>query len=155
MHPRELVGRWCLALAVQTMLIDLSFTGLLTPNTASHIHCCTTVPLTGTAGVATITPTFTGFPSGVTSGSYFHTFLLNDAQTYNPAFITAQGSLANAEAALVASLAAGTTYLNIHTSGLPGGEIRGFLVPAPEPSTFLLAGAALASLALRRRRRRA
>ena len=105
--------------------------------------------------MATITPTFTGFPGGVTSGSYLHTFLLNDAGTYNPAFITAQGSLANAEAALVAGLAGGTTYLNIHSSTFPNGEIRGFLVPIPEPSTLLFAGAALASLALLRRRRQA
>lgn len=148
-------ARVTIDLAVQTMLVDVTFTGLVAGDTASHIHCCTTVPLTGTAGVATITPTFTGFPGGVTSGSYLHTFLLNDAGTYNPAFITAMGSLANAEAALVAGLAAGTTYLNIHSTTFPGGEIRGFLVPIPEPSTLLLAGAALASLALLRRRRQA
>jgi CHRD domain/PEP-CTERM motif len=140
-------------LAVQTMLVDVTFTGLEAGDTASHIHCCTAVPEAGTAGVATITPTFTGFPGGVTSGSYVHTFLLNDAGTYNPAFITAQGSLANAEAALVAGMAARETYLNIHTTSFPGGEIRGFLEPVPEPSTLLLAGAALASLMLLRRRR--
>lgn len=143
-------------LAVQTMLVQVTFAGLTTGDTAAHIHCCTAVPGTGTAGVATITPTFTGFPGGVLSGSYIHTFLLNDLGTYNPSFITAQGSLASAEAALVSGLASGQTYLNIHSTQLPGGEIRGFLEPtAPEPSTLLLAGAALASLALLRRRRQA
>ena len=29
----------------------------------------------------------------------------------------------------------GKAYLNIHTAAFPGGEIRGFLTPAPEPSS--------------------
>jgi hypothetical protein len=41
---------------------SLTFSGLTGTTTASHIHCCTAVPLTGTAGVATQTPFFTGFP---------------------------------------------------------------------------------------------
>ena len=50
-------------------------------------------------------------------------------------------------------MASGQTYLNIHTTQFPGGEISGFLeATAPEPSTLLLAGAALASLTLFRRR---
>ena len=42
-------------------------------------------------------------------------------------------------------------YLNVHTNFRPGGEIRGFLQPIPEPSTFALAGVALLALAVRRR----
>lgn len=137
----------------QTMLIQISFTGLTTPDTASHIHCCTAVAGAGTAGVATVTPTFTGFPSNVTAGTYTHTFLLNDAGTYNTAFVTAQGSLANAETALLAGIASGNAYVNIHTTQFPGGEIRGFLLASPEPSTLLAAGGALIALALIRRRR--
>jgi len=34
------------------------------------------------------------------------------------------------EAALVARIAADTSYLNIQTTAFPGGEIRGFLLPA-------------------------
>jgi len=140
---------------VNTMLVDVTFTGLLSSDTASHIHCCTAVPDLGTAGVATTTPTFTGFPSGVTSGTYSHLFDMTLATSYNPAFVTAEGgTTAGAEAALFAGIASGDAYLNIHSTGVPGGEIRGFLEPtAPEPSTLLLAGAALASLALLRRRR--
>jgi hypothetical protein len=140
--------------AAQTLLVQLSFSGLLSTTTASHIHCCTTVPFAGTAGVATTTPTFPMFPLGVTSGTYSHMFSLTDPGTYNPAFVTAQGGLANAETALLNGLATGQTYLNIHTNQFPGGEINGFLAAAPEPSTVLLAGAALASLTLLRRRRR-
>lgn len=140
---------------LHTLLVQVSFTGLLAGDTASHIHCCTTVPNAGTAGVATVTPTFTGFPSGVTSGTYIHLFDMTLDSSYNPAFVTAQGSVTKAEAALEAGIASGQTYLNIHSTTFPGGEIRGFLQPVPEPSTPLLAGAALASLALLLRRRQA
>ena len=143
-------------LVAQTMEVDVTFSGLLGTTTASHIHCCTAVPDVGTAGVATTTPYFTGFPLGVTSGSYSHLFDMTLASSYNPAFVTAEGGVANAEAALAAGIASGNAYLNIHSTVVPGGEIRGFLeASAPEPSTLLLAGAALASLALLRRRRQA
>jgi CHRD domain len=35
-----------------TLSVDVSFSGLLAGTTASHIHCCTTAPFTGTAIVA-------------------------------------------------------------------------------------------------------
>ena len=133
-----------------TMEVNVTFSGLTTVNTAAHIHCC--VAPGGNAGVATITPTFTGFPSGVTSGSYDHLFDLTDAGTYNPAFITNQGSLANAESALLAGLANNMTYLNIHTTNFPGGEIRGFLVATPEPGTWLLSLAGLGVLLVVKRK---
>ena len=49
-----------------TMLVNATFAGLLAGNTAAHIHCCTAAAGTGTIGVATTTPTFTGFPTGAT-----------------------------------------------------------------------------------------
>jgi hypothetical protein len=74
----------------------------------------------------------------VTSGTYERSFDTSAASTYNPAFVTANGgSVPAAEAALAASLAARTAYLNIHTTMFPGGEIRGFLA-VPEPATLLL-----------------
>ena len=57
-------------LATNLMTVNVTFSGLTTGTTASHIHCCTTVAGTGTAMVATTTPTFAGFPVGVTSGTY-------------------------------------------------------------------------------------
>jgi hypothetical protein len=139
-----------------TMEVNVSFSGLLGTTTASHIHCCTTTPDTGTAIVATELPSFIGFPLGVTSGTYDQTFNILLDSFYNPAFEAANGgTAASAEAALLAGLAAGDAYLNIHTTVVPAGEIRGF--PAadttPEPATFVLAGAALAGLALIRRKR--
>src|ERR1019366_8011875 len=78
----------------QTMEVQLTFSGLQGTTTASHIHCCTALPDAGNAGVATTTPTFTNFPLGVTSGSYDFTYDLTAAGTYNPAFVTAEGSVA-------------------------------------------------------------
>lgn len=137
------------------MTVNVTFSGLIGTTTASHIHCCTAVADTGTAGVATTTPTFPGFPPGVTSGTYMNTFDLLSASTYNPSFVTAHGgTTAGAEAFLLAGLAANKTYLNIHTTVAPGGEIRGFLhAVIPEPSTWamMILGFGLAGAALRRR----
>jgi hypothetical protein len=130
-----------------TLQVNVTFSGLLGTTTASHIHCCLPSPFqTGVSvGVATTTPTFPGFPLGVTSGSYSQTFNLLSASSYNPAFITAEGgTVAGAEAALEAGLLDGETYLNIHTNLFPAGEIRGFLAPVPVP----LAGAGLPGLVL-------
>lgn len=138
-----------------TLSVDVTFQDLLGTTTASHIHCCTTVPQTSTAGVATQVPTFVGFPLGVTFGSYSHVFDLTDTASWNPTFITNNGGTpASAEAVLGAGLLDGRAYLNIHTNVFPGGEIRGFLVKVPEPATTLLLGLGLGSLLLGRRRQR-
>jgi len=119
-----------------TLQVIVSFSGLTSGTTASHIHCCI-VP-NGNAGVATTTPTFAGFPLGVASGSYNQTFNTLSASTWNPAFITANGGTpASAEAVLAAGLAAGQAYLNIHTTNFPGGEIRGFLLAASTISSVV------------------
>jgi hypothetical protein len=137
------------------MDVEVTFSGLTAGTTASHIHCCTTLPLISTAGVATEVPFFDSFPIGVTSGSYTHLFNLLDLASYNPAFVSANGgTAASAEAVLIGGLNARKAYLNIHTTAFPGGEIRGFLTAIPEPGTWLLTivGFGLTGAALRRRR---
>jgi hypothetical protein len=145
--------------AANTMDVMVTFSGLTSGTTASHIHCCTTSPGTGNAGVATTTPTFTGFPPGVTSGTYDHTFDMSLASSYNPAFVTANGgTVASAEPVLLAGLSAGDAYLNIHTTNFGGGEIRGFLHAVPEPSTWvmmILGFAGVGYMAYRRRNKTA
>jgi hypothetical protein len=141
----------------QTMRVQVTFSGLLGTATASHIHCCTALPGTGTAGVATTVPAFPGFPLGVTSGTYDQTFDVLSALIYNPSFEIANGgTAASAFAALEAGLDSGTAYFNIHTTVFPGGEIRGFLLASavPEPGTWammILGFAGLGFMAYRRR----
>src|SRR5262245_49380863 len=137
-----------------TIQIDVTFSNLTSNNTAAHIHCCLLPP--NTAGVATTLPTFPGFPTGTTSGSYHSAvFDLTMPLIYNPSFVTAQGGIAQAEAALVGGILNGMTYLNIHTSMFPGGEIRGFLTPVPEPSSAVLLGSGLFGFILMWRRKQA
>jgi hypothetical protein len=149
----------------QTLQGHIVFSGLTGFTTAAHIHCCLASPfLTGVnVGVATLLPAFPGFPLGVQSGTDDFLLNLNSASAYNPAFVAAQGGLATAEAAFIAGLIAGETYLNIHTGpppggppppGFPGGEIRGFVaVPEPMTTSLLVLGLAAAGLVSRRRRR--
>ena len=139
----------------QTLTGNIVFSGLTSPTTAAHIHCCLPSPFVPNTnvGVATVVPAFPGFPLGFTSGADHFVLQLNDASAYNPAFVTAQGSLANAEASFISGLETGRTYLNIHTMLNPGGEIRGFVVPEPMTASLILAGFAAAGLASRRRKR--
>jgi hypothetical protein len=145
---------------LNTMRVQVTFTGLVGTTTASHIHSATATPFTGTAGVATTLPTFAGFPLGVTSGSYDQTLDMTDLTSYNPTFVTANGgTAAKAQAALFSGITSGQAYLNIHTTQFPSGEIRGFLTAAPEPGALALIGSlgivGLPILAARRRGRAA
>jgi hypothetical protein len=124
---------------LHTLQVAVTFSGLSGNTTASHIHCCTSVANSGNAGVATQTPTFTLFPTGVTAGTYNHTFDLTLASSWNAAFITTQGgTVGSAETAFAAGLATGEAYLNIHSTLYPRGEIRGFLAPVPEPEEWAM-----------------
>ena len=154
-----------LDVAAHTLRVQIAFSGLVPTappgapvgTTAAHIHCCLPSPFaTGVnAGVATTTPTFLGFPLGVLAGTYDNTLNLTLASSYNPAFVTLVGGLANAETSLVNGLLGGLTYLNVHSSAFPGGEIRGFVVQIPEPEAYvlLLAGLAIIGISMRKRRR--
>ena len=94
---------------LNTMRVQSSFSGLTGNTTAAHIHGLTAVPGTGTAGVITTTPSFVGFPTGVTSGSMDQTYDMTLAGSFNATFVTAQGGVTNARNALFNGLAAGTT----------------------------------------------
>jgi hypothetical protein len=135
----------------QTLQVNATFSGLTSNTVAAHIHCC--APLGTNAGVATTVPAFVGFPLGVTSGSYSsEVFDLTQPLIYNPAFVTALGGIAQAEAVLIAGIIGGQSYFNIHTVNFGGGEIRGQLAPVPLPGSLVLFGSVLLGFRLFRQK---
>jgi hypothetical protein len=116
-----------------TLDVDVVFSGLVAPDTASHIHCC------ASPGVAaSIRLPFTTFPTGVTSGSFTSTFNLS----------TALSGITSAD--FITGMETGQAYVNVHSSAFPGGEVRGqvVLLSTPEPATLLLLGIGLVGLGL-------
>jgi hypothetical protein len=137
----------------ETLKIDGSFSNLTSNTTMAHIHCC--APLGTNAGVATVPPTFTGFPLGVTSGTFSGTLNLLDPASYNPPFIAANGGTAAAAAVvLMNGIINGQSYFNIHTVNIGGGEIRGQLAAVPLPAALPLFATGLGALGLIGWRRR-
>ena len=141
------------------MIVDVTFSGLTSNNTAAHIHVINGPGDANTADtvgpVTTTTPTFIGFPSNVTSGTFHAVYDMTQSANYRAGFITdAGGTTALAEAALFSGITSGRAYLNIHTVNNGGGEIRSFLTPVPEPSAFALGGFAVFGAATMRRRLR-
>lgn len=82
-----------------TIFFTINFSGLMTNTAAAHFHA------PAAAGVnAPVIYGYTGFPTGVTSGSFTGSFVITEPHEV--------------------MLKSGLWYSNIHTTGLPGGEIR-------------------------------
>ncbi len=141
-------GSMTVTLSGDLLSVVVNFSGLTSPDIASHIHCC------GPVGVAEpIAVPFTTFPTGLTAGMFSGSYDLTDIAVYSAAFLTANGgTAASAEAAFIAGLNGGQTYGNVHSANFTGGEIRGQLAAVPEPATVFLVGGLLAALALLRRK---
>lgn len=165
--PANTTGSGEVSLFFDTVTNDLrivaDWSGLLSPTTVAHIHCCLAAPGTDTlapgfggsptVGVAVTPGTLPGFPVGVLSGHYDVTVDLDLAGSFTGGFVTnfGGGTLAGARDALLAGMSDGRAYFNIHTVASPGGEIRGF-IHVPEPATWALAALAIGAAGLVRRR---
>lgn len=106
-----------------SLSLNTTWSGLSAGTTVAHIHCCVAPP--GTVGVAVTPNTLPGFPTGLTSGQYstIPPINLTLASSYTggaTGFLTifGGGTVAGAEAALLAGLDGGTAYFNIHSTFL-------------------------------------
>jgi hypothetical protein len=138
-----------------SILVDITYSGLGSGLADGHIHCCTAP--TGNAGVAI---GFSGLTLGSTSGTIRQTLDLTQAGVFRNSFVTGSGpngtgTIDLARARLFSELDLGRVYFNLHTTGFPGGEIRGNLVGAvPEPATWvmMIGGFGIVGMLARRRR---
>jgi hypothetical protein len=136
--------------ATHLLTFDLSWSNLAANPLGLHIHCC--APVGGNGALAI---NFQGFPAA-TSGVYLvQNVDLTVAGLYNLPFLNAHGgNAAQAEADLLAGLAAGNAYIDINNTQFGAGEIRGQLAAVPEPAAVLLLAMGLASVAACRHKRR-
>jgi hypothetical protein len=114
--------------ATNAMSWSLDWSGLIGTTTVAHIH--------GPAAVGINAGVIIGLPitPGVTAGANAGVLVFPEAQE--------------------ASLLSGLTYVNVHTTFRPGGEIRGQLAAElPEPGMLGMLGLGLAALGFARRRR--
>lgn len=140
---RQGTGFATLTLVGTSLSITGSYSGLTTPMTSGHIHG-PAIPGANASIIYDLAGT--GILTGTTSGNYAGTVSLIANPT--PGYSIAQQ---------LTDLNNGLWYLNIHDTTFGGGEIRGQILPIPEPSAVALAGIGAGGLVgvLRRRRRRA
>ena len=124
---------------------NIIWSGLSADSTASHIHG------PGAAGnnagviyfLSSPAP-FTTTGPGIRSGTFSGTMNLTDPT---------QNGVTYTVASQIADLENGLWYINVHSTAFGGGEIRGQIIPVPEPSTLALLGLGAGALVWRLRRR--
>lgn len=140
-----------------SLAVNLSFSGLSSNTTNAALDCCAT--FSTSSGVA-LDFAGLGFPVGVTSGSFSHTFDLTDASTYTASYLLDSGGTAELAAnRLLGSMqrlalpGLGIAYINIGTTMHPDGELRGNFRVLPEPATLVMLLCGVAAICTTRRRR--
>jgi CHRD domain/PEP-CTERM motif len=124
--------------AAQTQLtFNVNYTGLGSSFLAAHFH---NAPVGVNGGIVRGMVIGPDGPGGSPNGSFAGVWTSTDSSPLTPALVT--------------ELLAGRLYFNVHTSTFGGGEIRGQILPVPEPTSLALAGVGLAGLVYRRARLR-
>jgi hypothetical protein len=106
--------------------VDLTFSGLLSPASAAHIHG----PAPAGVNAPVLFP-LSGLPASTSGIVPTPTFAITATQ--------------------VGQLESGSFYMDVHDAVFPGGEIRGQLSEVPEPTTVSLISLGLGSLLVLRR----
>jgi hypothetical protein len=144
------------ALSFTMTIFNIDFTGLQTVDTfdnlvAAHIHAG------ANAGAPTFPVVWGFFGAPMNDNNPPNTVITPFASGVGATVVGVWDALEGQNTTLAAqipNLLAGNSYVNFHTVQFPGGEVRGALVPVPEPATWamMIIGFAATGHVLRRRR---
>ncbi|PYJ86415.1 MAG: hypothetical protein DME22_05405 [Verrucomicrobia bacterium] len=139
-------GTLTLDTAANTLTFNnIIWSGLESDSTVSHIHGPAAAGVNANPIYFLSAPgTFTTTGAAIRNGTISGTLTLTDPPGVGPAY-----SIANQ----ISDLEGGLWYINIHSSVFPNGEIRGQILPVPEPSILALFGLSASALLWHLRRR--
>jgi hypothetical protein len=142
-------------MSMSVTVYNIDVTGTQTPDTfdnlvAAHIHVG--APLGANAPVRW---GFFGSPDNDNNPDNLVVtpFASGVGGTFTSIWNQPEGNAATTLTTNLPGILASLSYVNFHTVQFGGGEIRGQLIPTPEPSTLLLCGLGAVALAGRRLRR--
>lgn len=136
-------------------VFNIDVTGTQTPDTfdnlgAAHIHAPAPPGFN-----AVVRWGFFGIPDNDISPNdlVVTPFATGVGGTFSSKWDAPEGNAGTTLAAQLPSILAGLSYINFHTTQFPGGEIRGQIIPTPEPTTLAIWGFGALGCGLAYRRR--